>query len=81
MNKTEKTVNRLVKFPENRKIKDKLLRGDRATLAEYTGFTLGTINEMLKGYRRFTPGMENAIIRLFAERKERQEAITEIANQ
>lgn len=81
MNKTEKTVNRLVIFPENRKIKDKLLRGDRATLSEYTGFTLGTINEMLKGYRRFTPGMENAIIRLFDERKQRQDALELIANQ
>jgi plasmid maintenance system antidote protein VapI len=81
MNKTKKTDNRLILFPDNRKIKDKLMRGDRATLAEYTGFTQGTVNEMMKGYRRFTPTMETAIIRLFDERKQRQDALEQIANQ
>jgi hypothetical protein len=81
MNKTKETVNRLIIFPENRKIKDKLMRGDRATLAEYSEHSLGTINEMMKGYRRFSPAVEKAIIRLFAERKERQDALEQIANQ
>lgn len=81
MNKTEETVNKRILFPENRKIKEKLFRGDKATLAEYTGLTIGTISEMMKGNRRFTPIMENAIIRLFSERKERHEALNKIIKQ
>lgn len=81
MDKRLKTVNTKVKFPENRKIKDKLMRGDRAALAKDTGLKRNTINFMMNGYRRFTPDVENAIIRLFDERKQRQDALELIANQ
>ena len=74
-------VSRKIRFPENKKISAQLLGGDRVVIAEYSGYTEGTIREMMNGYRRITDKAARAIIRLMEERKQLTKSLEEIANQ
>jgi hypothetical protein len=69
------------KFPENKKINQQLIHGDREKIAQYSKYTVSTIRDMMYGYRRITNRAGKAIIRLFEERKKMTEALNEIANQ
>lgn len=75
-----KNVLRESKFPENKKISAQLQVGDRRKIAAYSGYTEGTIREMMGGYRRITDRAARAIIRLMDERKELNKSLEEIAN-
>jgi len=70
-----------VKFPENRKISEKLLKGDRVIIAKYANLAPGTIADMMYGYRRITDNVARAIIRLMKEREELNRSLDEIINQ
>ena len=77
-NMNKENVSRHVKFPENKEIRSQLLPGDRKTIAKYSGYTQGSINEMLNGYRRLTDKAKIAIIQLMEERKEINKSMEEI---
>jgi len=70
-----------IKFPENRKISEKLMPGDRVIIAQYAGLSPATIRDMMMGHRRITDKAARAIIRLMNERKELGQALDEIVNQ
>lgn len=70
-----------IKFPENRKISEKLKPGDRVIIAKYAGLSPATIRDMMMGHRRITDKAARAIIRLMNERKELDQALNEIVNQ
>lgn len=70
-----------IKFPENRKISEKLMPGDRVIIAKYAGLSPATIRDMMMGHRRITDKAARAIIRLMNERKELGQALDEIVNQ
>ena len=70
-----------IKFPENRKISEKLKPGDRVIIAKYAGLSPATIRDMMMGHRRITDKAARAIIRLMKERKELDQALNEIVNQ
>lgn len=74
-------VPRGIKFPENKKISAQLERGDRVIIAQYSGYTEGTIREMMNGYRRITDKAARSIIRLMEERERLTKSLEEIANQ
>jgi len=76
-----KNGSRDTKFPENKKINAQLLPGDREKIAKYSNYTVGTIREMMAGYRRITDRAGKAIIKLFEERKAMTESLNQIANQ
>ncbi len=75
-----KRINR-VKFPENVKIRETLQAGDRRKIAKMAGYTEGSINEMLNGYRRLTDEVKRSIVQLIKERKELDRSLEELANQ
>jgi hypothetical protein len=70
-----------IKFPENRKISEKLLQGDRVIIAKYSNLSVYTIRDIMQGHRRLTDDVARAIIRLMNERKELDQALNEIVNQ
>jgi len=70
-----------VKFPENLKIKDKLLTGDGAEIARRSGFKAITINEVLNGKRRMNDKVKRAIIKMLNERQQLDNAMDQIINQ
>ena len=76
-----KNGSREAKFPENKKINAQLLPGDRETIALNSKYTVGTIREMMGGYRRITDRAAKAIIKLFEDRKQLSDTLNEIANQ
>ncbi|MCK9452828.1 MAG: hypothetical protein RBR40_08460 [Tenuifilaceae bacterium] len=69
------------KYPNQVKIRQKLTRGDRLKVAEATGYKEGTIREMLKGFRRMTDPVKQAIINIVNERAELDRKLEEIAKQ
>jgi hypothetical protein len=70
-----------IKFPENKKVAETFLPGDRVTLAQYSGMSVYTIRDMSLGYRRFNDKVKKAIIRLMNERAQLDQALEGIANQ
>ena len=70
-----------IKFPENRKISDKLLQGDRVIIAKYSNLSVYTIRDIMQGHRRLTDDVARAILRLKKERLELTQALEEIINQ
>lgn len=69
------------KFPENRELSAKLLKGDNVIIAGYAGVSLSLINNMMSGNRRITDKVARAIIRLMKEREELNESLQQIINQ
>jgi hypothetical protein len=70
-----------IKFPENKKIAETFLPGDRATIAKYSEMSVHTIRDMSLGYRRFNDKVKKAIIRMMNERAQLNHALEEIVNQ
>ena len=54
----------LYDYPEQRKLSAQLRRGDRAIVAEKTGYTLMSIIKMCKGQRRMKPEIKRVIEQL-----------------
>ena len=73
-------MNKNIKYPENKKIREKLQRGDIAKIAEYSGMSAFTVIQTLKGARRMSDNIAKAIIRLASERKQLEESLMEISN-
>lgn len=76
-----KNVRNECKYPENIKIRDKMNTGDKAKIARMTGYKVGSVREILNGYRFMNDEVKRAIIQLFAERDQINKSIEEIANQ
>lgn len=72
---------KVIKFPENRKLKSKLQPGDRDKIAEWSGLSVVTIRDIINGYRRITDDVARAIIRLFEERDHLNSSLQKITNQ
>jgi len=69
------------KYPENEKIKAGLQYGDIKLLAKISGYTRGTIGEMLGGRRKITDKAARAIIQLLQERQKLNDAVEQFKNQ
>lgn len=78
--KTSGKILKKIPFPENRKMKEKLLTGDDAKIAEYAGLSKFTIRDTLNGYRRLTDEAARAFIRLMDERAKLHDEISKIVN-
>jgi hypothetical protein len=70
-----------IKFPENKKIAETFLPGDRVIIAKYSEMSVFTIRDMSLGYRRFNDKVKKAIIRMMNERAQLNQALEEIINQ
>lgn len=77
----KKSQDREVKYPANKDIARKLRSGDMVTIAKYAGVRPGSVRDMMYGFRRITDPTARAIIRLFNERREIEQALEEIAKQ
>lgn len=76
----KKPVESIMCFPENRKIAINLKRGDRKIIAENTGFSVGYIYDVFKGYRRLTDDIAKAVISLLEEREKINEKLNSIVS-
>lgn len=71
----------LIKFPENIEINKALQYGDRAKIAEKTGYRPGTIRDMLLGYRRIPDTVKNEITKLLKSREQSNTSLKQAVNQ
>lgn len=76
-----KSQGREVKYDANKDIASKLRPGDMVTIAKYAGVAPGTVRDIMYGFRRINDKTARAIIKLFNERREIEQALEEIAKQ
>lgn len=76
----EQIKHRVVKFPENRRVNEKLEDGDRVIIAEKTKLSAGYIRDILLGFRRMTDPVAAAIVELLQSRNSLLKSLEEVTN-